>query len=172
MSKTLHFISALAISAFLSFFCGCGIYHIGSTLPEELKTVSVATFKNSTGEPQIESVIANSVIQEFQRDGRLAVCAYPEEADINVTGELKSYRLESMIYDANQPKTTKEYKAEIKAEVIAVNRSTGKLILKRVVKGYTTLSAAGDLVTARRNVLPDAARDLARETVSAIVTAW
>lgn len=161
--------AVLAAVAFI--FSGCGIYQIGSTLPEELQTVSVATFQNRTGEPQIESTIANSIIQEFQRDGRLSVCD-AEEADINVTGNLISYRLESMIYDSNQPKTTKEYKAEIKAEVLAVNRKTGQRIVKRVVTGHTTLSAAGDLVTARRNVLPDVARDLAKEIVSSIVTAW
>lgn len=169
--KTSSFIAVAAI-ALVTLFCGCGIYQIGSTLPAELQTVSVATFQNRTDEPQIESTIANSIIQEFQRDGRLSICDDAGKADINVTGTLLSYRLESMIYDSNQPKTTKEYKAEIKVEVLAVNRATGKRILKRVVTGHTTLSAAGDLVTARRNVLPDVARDLSKEIVSSIVTAW
>lgn len=169
--KTFTVFAAVSV-LIVSIFSGCGIYQIGSTLPEELQTVSVATFLNHTGEPQIESTIMNSVIQEFQRDGRLSVCSDAKEADINVSGTLLSYKLEPIIYDSNKPKTTKEYEAKITVEILAVNRATGKRIVRRIITGQTTLSAAGDLVTARRNVLPNVARDLAKEIVSSIVTAW
>lgn len=151
---------------------GCASYKFGTTLPPHLKTIHVETFQNVTGEPQIESTIANALRQEVQRDGTLKLVE-ADEADIILKGVLTSYTLESLRRDPNNPKATSEYRAIIKADIEAYEHKSGKPIVKRTtISGSERMSAAGDLVTARRTILPSVAEDLADQAIEAVVSAW
>ena len=154
-----------------SFLVGCANYRIGTTLPEHLKTVYVETLRNQTGEPQIETTITAAILREFQRDGQLKVVDR-EDADVLVSGTLKVYKLEPMRYDRNSPKTTLEYRAIVHADILAMDQVEGRRLVRQSVSGSTKMGAAGDLVTARRNALPDVAEDLAGEIVDAVISAW
>lgn len=169
MMKFCQVVAAAAAAALFS--AGCANYRIGTTLPSHLKTVYTAPFVNHTDQPQIESTIAGAVRQEFQRDGQLKL-AGEDAADIVVECTLRSYTLEALRYDANSPKTAQEYRAIIRADINAYERANGNKITKQSVSGSTTLQAVGDLVTARRNALPDVADDLAKDIVDAVISAW
>ena len=158
-------------SAVLAFLPGCLGYRVGSTLPSHLRSVAVLGFQNNTGEPQLESEIARATLQEFQREGQLQI-ADAGEADILLNGRLVRYALEPMRYDRDRPRTASEYRVVIRAEFDAVERATGRVIVKSVAQGDATLPAGGDLVTARRNAMPEAARRLAHEIVNGVVSAW
>lgn len=155
----------------IAFFAGCANYQIGTTLPKHLKTVYVETLRNQTGEPQVETTITAAILREFQRDGQLKVVSR-DDADVVITGTLTEYKLEPMRYDRNNPKTTREYRAIIRGEIIAMDEVKGRRLVKQKVSGSTKLAATGDLVTARRNALPDAALDLGDEIVEAVISAW
>lgn len=163
------FAAALAILS--AVLCGCANYQLGTTLPPHLRTVSVATFKNLSGEPNIESSITSATLREFNRDGQLKV-KDADEADILLTGDIAEYTLDPVRQDRNNPKKTREYKAVIKMNILAVERATGKKVTSQTVTGSKTFEAQGDLMTARRNVLPDVAEDLAKKTVDAVISAW
>lgn len=170
---TLHSFSKLAtaLTLFSALLCGCANYQLGTTLPPHLRTVSVSTFKNLTGEPNIEPTITSATLREFNRDGQLKV-KDADEADILLTGDIVEYTLEPVRYDRNNPKKTREYKAVIKMNINAVERATGKKITSQSVTGSKTFEAQGDLMTARRNVLPQVAEDLAKKAVDAVISAW
>jgi len=109
--------------------------------------------------------------QEIQREGQLRLQS-AETAAIRLRGTLLSYRLDPMRYDQNRPKTVAEYRVVVRARIEAVEAATGKAIVAQTVVGDATLRAAGDLTTARRAALPEAARQAAHEIVNAVVSAW
>ncbi len=159
---------AAAVSAILP---GCANYQLGTTLPPHLRTISVTTFKNLSEEPQIETSITSATLSEFQRDGQLKV-RDADAADILLTGEILLYKLDNVRADRNSPKTTREYKAIVTMRIHAVERATGKRITEQNVTASKTFDAAGDLMTARRSILPDLSRELGRKIVDAVISAW
>ena len=152
--------------------CGCANYRLGTTLPPHLKTIYVETFENRTVEPNIEQRITTAVRRKFQHDGQLKIVATEADANIVLKATLKSYDVDSLLYERGNPSATRRYRATITCAIDAREVETGKVIVQRDVAGDTTFPAAGDTVTARRNALEDVARDLATEVVDAIIGAW
>ena len=169
--RTLKTTSPLLTIAVAALWSGCANYQLGTTLPKHLRTISVATFQNASGEPQIETTITSAALREFQRDGQLKI-KDPGEADILLTGIITSYTLDPVRSNRNDPKATAEYKAVIAMRIKAVERKTGKKVTEQNVLGSKTFDASGDLMSARRSVLPDVSRDLARKVVDAVISAW
>lgn len=163
----------LAVAATLcAVLCGCANYRIGTTLPPHLKTIYVETFENRTVEPNIEQRITTAVRRKFQHDGQLKIVAAEADADIVLKATLKSYDVDSLLYERGNPSATRRYRARIVCAIDASEVESGKQIVKREVVGDTTFPAVGDTVTARRNALEDVARDLATEVVDAVIGAW
>ena len=171
MKKLSALVFCFVFAGVFPFVTGCAHYTIGTTLPKHLKTVYVETLRNQTGEPQIESSITAAILREFQRDGQLKVVDR-DNADVLVTGTLTEYKLEPMRYDRNNPKKTREYRAIIRGNILVMDQVKGVPLAKQKVSGSTKLSAVGDLVTARRNALPDVSSDLGSEIVDAVISAW
>ncbi len=165
----IHFAGAGLLAVLLS--AGCIGYQVGTTLPPHLRSISVETFKNRTGEPLIETEVTRATLQELQREGQLTV-AESKQADILLFGTIVGYRLEPMRYERDRPQSVREYRVVIRAAIQAVERVSGKPVVDTVVEGDATLPAGGDLVTARRTAMPEAARQLAHEIVNSVVSAW
>ena len=68
---------------------GCAGYHVGSTLPKAIQTVSIS-IENKTDEPSIEVAVMKALRAELQMDGRLKV-ASPETADAVLKVTLKNF---------------------------------------------------------------------------------
>lgn len=164
-------LALLILLAPLTAFVGCAHYRVGTTLPKHLRTISVATFVNATGEPQLETEVTRAVLQEVQREGQLTLLDQ-RSAAIRLTGTLTSYTLEPMRYDQNRPRTVSEYRILVRAKIRATEARTGKVIAEQTVVGDSTLKGGGDLMTLRRMALPEAARQIAHEIVNAVVSAW
>jgi len=171
MRKPKNPLTMLALSAALSVLAGCANYQLGTTLPPHLRSINVETFKNTSKEPQIETTITSETIREFQRDGQLKV-KDPDEADILLRGVITQYKLEPMRSNRNNPKATLEYKAVVTVQINAVERATGKKVVIQSVTGSKIFEVKGDLMTARRNILPEVSRELGRKVVDAVISAW
>ena len=66
--------------------CGCGYHFSGrQAAPFGIHTIAVLMFENRTSETGVESVLANDLISEVTRDGRMKL-ARPEQADAVITG--------------------------------------------------------------------------------------
>ncbi len=165
------FILTILASAALTFLAACANYKLGTTLPPHLKSVYVETFKNSTREPQLDTNITAEVIKEFQRDGQLKVKG-ANEADIILTGVITQYKLDPMRSARDNPKATLDYKAIVTVTLLAAERKTGKKIIAQGVTASKTFEVKGDLMTARRNILPEVSRELGRKVVDAVISAW
>ena len=170
MRKTKNTLTILA-SAALTFLAGCANYQLGTTLPPHLRSVYVETFKNATKEPQIETTITSQTIREFQRDGQLKVKG-ADEADIILKAVITDYELDPVRSNRNNPKATMEYKAIVTVQVFATERVNGKKVVAQSVTGSKVFEVRGDLMTARRNILPEVSRELGRKVVDAVISAW
>ena len=150
---------------------GCSGYRLGNSLPAGIKSVYVPAFKNTSGEPQIDTAATQAALQEFQRDGTLEVAdASFADTVLNVT--ITKFSMEAVRFEADSRKTAKEYRLRIDAEFEFTKRSSGEVLQKRKVFGETLLEAAGDLPSAKRTATPKASRDLAHQIVKAVVEFW
>lgn len=151
--------------------CGCLGYRLGSTLPDEIKTVFIPTFVNGTQEPQIEIRATAIAIQEFRKDGSLRVVG-AESADARLEVTLLSYELVPLRYEGDRAKAGSEYRLTITARVVFADLITSKIMSESIVSGDSTFLLAGDMATAKSSALPNVARDLAHKIVESVVEFW
>lgn len=149
---------------------GCG-YRLGSSLPEGIKSVHVPSFKNTSGEPQIDVTATSAALQEFQRDGTLEV-ADASFADTVLDVTITGFKLEAVRFDADNRKTTEEYRLRLDAEFVFSRLATGEVLQKRKVFGESLFKPSGDIASGKRAAMPDACQDLAHQIVKAVVEFW
>jgi hypothetical protein len=97
MKRAAGWLAAWALLAAAVVACG---YSFQGTLPEDIKTVAVPVFKNSTYEPAVESVLTSAVLNAFATSGRLRV-APVGEADSLLEGEVTGYNVQALAFDRN-----------------------------------------------------------------------
>jgi hypothetical protein len=150
---------------------GCAGYQLGNMLPPDIRSVHVPVFVNKTDEPRIEVETTRATISEFQKDGSLDVL--PESratAVLEVT--LKTYELLPVSFERDSRRSPNEYRAVITAEVVFRRRGETSALLERTVKGENEFTFVGDMASAKRSALPQAAKDLAYDIVKSVTDIW
>lgn len=171
-SRTSHiYFARLAAVCLAAVLTGCAGYRLGSTLPKNLRSISVATFVNEAGEPLLETETTSAAIREFQKDGTLQVVG-PDSADLILKVTLSDYSLQPIRYDRDREKRTNEYRMIIKAKIDCRVAKSGEILVNKTVAGDTTFSLVGSLSVAKRDALPATAADLAHDIVESIVEVW
>ena len=165
--------AALAgISALVLTLAGCCGYRLGTSLPPNISSVHVKPFGNRSGEPDLETAVTGATVREFQRDGSLRM-ANADEADAIVEATVTGSTLEPLRYARTRAAETTEFRLILTADVVLKDRKTGKILSARPgLTGKTTFTPAGDLASAKRQAIPNAARDLAHAVVGAVVETW
>ncbi|MBT3191908.1 MAG: LptE family protein [Verrucomicrobia bacterium] len=165
-------IGALLLLGCLSILpAGCAGYRLGSNLPPGISVVHVPTFINKTSEPRLEIETSQATISELQRDGTLSV-SDRRKSDVILKVTLVGFKLQPLRYEADRSTTTREYRLTITSDVVLVNRLTKEVMTHTTVRGEADFTPAGDLSSAKRRALPEAARDLAHDIVESIVEYW
>ena len=150
---------------------GCG-YMVGSTLPTGVRSVYVPIFVNKTKEPRIEFDATNATRTELQKDGTLQITS-EDQADAVLKVVITGYDLEPLAYDPNRRARTTEYRVLLTVAMVLEDIRTGETIAsKSKIQGESTFVLTGDLGAAKRDALPDAAKDLAHDIVEKLVEAW
>lgn len=165
-----HRVACFAVLATVS-LSGCSSYYLGSTLPPGIASVHVPTFVNETKEPQLETATTRATVQEFQRDGTLAV-AGSRTADARLEVRLTKFDLVPLRYERDLERTAQEYRMIIRAEVTYFKSNTDEVILKRNVVGDANFDFVGDMASSKLQIIPEASRDLAHEIVQLMVEYW
>ncbi len=150
---------------------GCGGYRLGTSLPPDISIVHVPTFVNQTAEPRLETEMTRAAVQEFQRDGTLAVST-ADKADVILTAVLTDFGMRSLRYERDQAKVTEEYRLYATARVTLAKRSSGEIVLAKMVTGEAEVEPTGDLSSAKRVAMPALATDLAHRIVESVVEFW
>lgn len=153
------------------FLFGCGTYRITSSVPAELRTISVPVFENKTGFPEFGALATQHTLREIQREGSLKITSL-ESSSLKL---LCSVSNEKRALSFNRAYGTRaaEYRYTMVASVTLVERGTGKFLLDNVpVEATTTFPTYDDLLTAMQNAAPRVSEELARNIVDTILALW
>jgi hypothetical protein len=166
---------------------GCAGYHLGPVKPSSMKdvhTLAVPAFKNMTLEPRVEAMLANCVIKQLQQDGTYRI-ASENDSDAIVYGTLE--RIERTPSRGVQTDffQTSEYTLSLLLKVKVVQRSTGKTLSERDLRGNSSffVSSSNSMsadINARvanvnrdeRQAIPQAAEDAAVRLSSYLSEGW
>ncbi|QHI70697.1 LPS assembly lipoprotein LptE [Tichowtungia aerotolerans] len=152
-------------------FAGCSGYRVGSTLPEDVQTVSLHVV-NNTDEPSIEVAVMRALRAEIQMDGRLQIRS-ENEADTVLTVTLNRFHLTPLAFDRRRGSLAREYRMVLSASSVLSRQADGEVIVESPeLLGESEFDYSADLTSAKFAALPSAADDLARKAVSLITTAW
>lgn len=158
-------------AALLAAGCSALGYRVGSSLPPGINVVHVPTLVNRTAEPQLELSTTQAVIRELQRDGTLSI-GDMEKADVVLTVVLEDFVMEPLRYESDSATSTSEYRMTIRAVLELKNSRDGRVLAANKVKGEADFALAGDLSSAKREALPQAAADLAHQIIKSVVEFW
>jgi hypothetical protein len=162
-----HGIWALAVVPLLGGGCA---YRLGPTsgLEPRSRSIAVLPFENHTFEPRVTESIATALRGQLQQEGTYRL-ARSEEADVVVSGVVERiFRREESFFPQDS-RILRDYRLEIVAHVVAVERGSGRTLLDREVEGHTMLRSQDDLASAERQAMPLLAANLARNVTSMLV---
>ncbi|MBL7016219.1 MAG: hypothetical protein ISR84_01540 [Kiritimatiellales bacterium] len=167
----MKFIKRLPLLSLFLILTGCAGYQVGSTLPENVQTVSLSIV-NQTEEPSIEVDIMKALRAEVQMDGRLQLVS-SGEADAVLKVTLNDFKLEAIAFDRRRGSLAREYRMVLRASSVLYFTDSGEVILESPeLLGESEFPYAADLTTAKLGALPEASADLARKVISLVTTAW
>ena len=157
-------ISCLGLAA--AILAGCAGYHLGTTTGEApgSRSVEILPFNNQTMQPRLGDSVTQAVRERMQTDGTFHLATHGTP-DIVISGTLSRYGREGLSFLNSDSFTPDNYRVGVVAHVVARERSSGKLLFEKDVKGFTLLHSGTDLNSADRQALPLLAEDLARNIV-------
>lgn len=162
---------ALAGVMMVATMSGCVGYRLGSTLPPGIEVVLIEPFTSEVAEPLLDVETQQATINEFQREGTLTV-GNADNADVVLTVTLTDFSLAPLRFNRDATTTTEEYRMEITADITLTTIATGEVMTQSTVTGYEDFIPSGDLSSAKRSAMPEAARDLAVQIVKGCVEFW
>jgi hypothetical protein len=148
---------------------GCA-YRLGPTNGETAgdRSVQVTPFYNKTLEPHLTDYVMNSMRKRLQEDGTYKVGTHGD-ADIVLSGTIVSYERAPLSFQPTDVITAVDYEMTMTAQVTARERSTGKVIFDKAVKGRTSVRVGADLTSSERAALPLLTDDVAKKAVALLV---
>ena len=159
---------------------GCG-YTTKSTLPSNIKTIHIETFKNNIDFaaegrrnlylPLLEIKVRNAVINRFLFDGNLKI-AEADKADLVLKGQLLSYDPSALRYTDNDD--VQEYRSHITVslEMWRTHNIAAADWTESSFVGEATYFVTGASARSEEVAVEDALTDLARRIVERTVEDW
>lgn len=161
---------ALAAAVLLG---GCG-YKLGEIRPtpmRSVRTLSVPTFKNATYEPQVEVLLADTLIKQLEQDGTYTVVSR-DRGDAALECTLRKIQRRSIRSVQNNVLATAEFELQLEIAYSVTDRISGAILMQGRVVGRTTFFSGSDLQTVERQAIPVAARDAAVQIATEISEGW
>lgn len=167
----MRLLPALFAAAALLAAPGCVQYHLGSSLPADVRTVQVPICENKTSEPLIENDVTSAILSQIQMDGTLRVARDDADSVLEIT--LKDFRLDPVAYDSRDSATVNQYRMRITASFV-LRRTSDSIVVAESpsVTGWYDFDFTGDMTSSKNVALTPASEDLGRRIVSAIVQYW
>ena len=160
------------LAALLLCAAGCATYTWTSTVPQEKRCIAVPMFENDSGTPEIDALLTQYTLREFQREGTFKIGRLGK-APLKLIGRVTHTDLKSIVFDRNFGSRTAEYEYTLVAEITLVEVSTGKLLIDgQKVKAKTTFLTRGDMLTGMQDAGPRISKELARSIVDAVLAYW
>ena len=147
--------------------CGCGTsYSWRSGVPEEMRTVSVPTFRNESTVNELGAVATRQILREFQREGTFKIRTVGDAA-LEIQGVIKSASFDTTAYDRRIYGRLSSGEFRAVAEVSVIDKRERKVLVdNRTYTAMTTFTSREDRTTAMRDASGRLADDLARQVVN------
>ena len=122
------FLVLLVLGGMLVFLGGCGYQFVGesSLLPADARTIYVETFVNRSREVGIDKELATALRAEFYRRQQLKVVDYSEQADVIVSGVIRS--LESSVASVNRRDEVLQYESVLTLDITLRRRQPNEIL--------------------------------------------
>ena len=146
---------------------GCASYKVGAVTPAipADQSIQVGLFQNGTAQPGLSESVNASIRRELHRDGTFDL-ATANDGDVLLTGNITSYRRSAVSFQPRDILTVRDFVVELSTQVKATDKTSGEVLVDRVVTSRTTVRLGDDLTSAERQALPLLANDLAKRTVA------
>ena len=146
--------------------CGCASsYSWKSSVPADVRTVSVPTFRNESEVMELGSVAARQISREIQREGTFRLVS-EDDAALEIQGVIKSARLGYDASDRTIRRRMATYDFSATAVVSVIDRRTHKVLVdNRSYVARVVLTSGQDLSTAKRDASGRLMDDLSRQVV-------
>lgn len=163
-------------AAALTLVClsGCAGYRLGDVKPgylREVKKIAILNFKNTTFHPRVETLVANTIIKQFQQDGTFQITT-PEKADAVLDGVVSGISRGPVRSVRGNVLATTEFNLGLTVGYTLRGRDGKALVGPSTIAGGTSFFVGTDVTTDERQALPLAAEDLAQRLVSQISEGW
>ncbi len=161
-------ILARAILALLAASLLGGCYTLGETKPSMMRgisSLSVPVSRNQTLEPNVEALLADTIIKQIQSDGTYSI-NYSDRADavVNTTlSQVTRYPARSV---RGNILATSEYVLSTTIDYQVNEQSTGRELMKGQVNGLTSFFVTADIQTDESQAMPLAFADAAVKLTS------
>lgn len=155
---------ALALS-----LAGCG-YHLGSAKPAILQNVTkiaVPTFKNKTYVANVEVLLADTTIKQFQQDGTYEIVP-DDRADAILYCTLQKADRKQARAVLSNVLATREFILNLEIEYELVDRVTGATILRGNVNADTSFYTNNDLQIDQQQAIVTAMQEAAVKIVGEV----
>src|SRR5688572_23565043 len=143
---------AFFAATFCAALTGCAGYQLGPTngMPAGSRSVQVNIFQNQVlEEPRLSETITAALRKRLQQDGTFTLDTR-NEGDVIVSGSIERYDRAGLSFQPQDILTPRDYRLTLWAQVDARERLSGKVLLKRRVRGHTTVRIGSDLTTSER----------------------
>lgn len=139
------------------------------SVPADMRTVSVPTFRNESSLTEIGNVMARQLLREFQREGTMSVRSVGDSV-LEIQGVVKSASSGVVAYDrrAALRQTARDLTAVVEVSVID-KRSRKVLVDNRKYRAHANFTSGDDLMTSEREASGMLADDLARQVVDDVL---
>jgi hypothetical protein len=161
---TSFFLGLLCAALALLGASGCAGYKLGPTgeAPAGNRSVQVNPVQNSTMEPRLSTAVNHALRKTIQRDGTFRLDTHGQ-GDVVINVEIFHYQRRGIAFESRDTLTATDYALTMDARVAAIERRSGRELLKKELKGRTTIRIGGDLASVERQALPLLAEDLAQK---------
>ncbi len=149
---------------------GCAGYQLGPTNHRQAgaQSIQVNPFQNKTIEPRLSDSVGNALRKALQQDGTFTLDTH-DDGDIIVSGVIMELQRSYLSFNPKDIITPQDYQLVLSAQIKAVERATGKVLVDKKVVGRTTVRVGSDVPSAELRALPLLAETLARNATSLLV---
>lgn len=163
---------AAVIAALVTTGCKLSSYSWRSTVPESMRVISVPTFENESGFPELGAITTRSILREVQREGTFRIGSL-DDCKVKLIGRIMKPEMYGLSYNRNYSSRTSEYRYRLTAEIMLIEKESGKILINgKKVSVSTTFLTRDDMLTGMRDAYPRVATDLARKIMDEVHNCW
>jgi outer membrane lipopolysaccharide assembly protein LptE/RlpB len=162
--------AALAIVILAAAGCGYHLRGTGSSLPPDIRSMSIPVFRNLTTRYELDLKLTRAVINEMVARGKVAVAADAERADAVLEGEVVSFSATPVAFTGQA--RADRYTITVTAKIVLRDRANQKTLFSNPAFVYVEeyeVPPGRDFESMQTEAIDKIAEKFARSLVVAIL---